>query len=110
MGYYRQEKVLSPLLLGKQRRASRAIVADRAKGKARRMNRADYERYLMAFNAKDYDGVCDFYAEPMDMDFFGISIRVCANAARGKLQSVSNIAAAANFLYIGCLFIFSSGQ
>lgn len=39
------------------------------------MNRADYERYLAAFNAKDYDGVCDFYAQPMDMTFFGVSLR-----------------------------------
>ncbi|MBO9574895.1 MAG: nuclear transport factor 2 family protein [Sphingobium sp.] len=39
------------------------------------MNRADYDRYLGAFNAKDYDAVCDFYAEPMAMDFFGVSIR-----------------------------------
>lgn len=39
------------------------------------MNRAGYDRYLAAFNAKDYDAVCDFYAEPMNMDFFGISIR-----------------------------------
>jgi ketosteroid isomerase-like protein len=37
------------------------------------MNRADYDRYLTAFNAKDYDGVADFYAEPMKMDFFGVS-------------------------------------
>lgn len=39
------------------------------------MNRADYERYLTAFNAKDYDVVCDFYAAPMDMSFFGVSLR-----------------------------------
>ncbi len=39
------------------------------------MNRADYDRYLAAFNAKDYDGVADFYAQPMKMDFFGVSIR-----------------------------------
>jgi hypothetical protein len=39
------------------------------------MNRADYDRYLAAFNARDYDGVCDFYAEPMNMDFFGVCIR-----------------------------------
>lgn len=39
------------------------------------MNRADYDRYLEAFNAKNYDAVCDFYAEPMVMDFFGVSIR-----------------------------------
>lgn len=39
------------------------------------MNRGDYERYLGAFNARDYDGVCDFYAQPMKLDFFGVSIR-----------------------------------
>ena len=38
------------------------------------MNRADYDRYLAAFNAKDYDGVADFYAEPINMEFFGIRI------------------------------------
>ena len=39
------------------------------------MNREAYERYLAAFNTKDYDAVCDFYAEPMQMDFFGVAIR-----------------------------------
>jgi ketosteroid isomerase-like protein len=39
------------------------------------MNRADYDRYLAAFNAKDYDAVCDFYAEPMNMSFFGVSLQ-----------------------------------
>ena len=39
------------------------------------MNRADYDRYLAAFNARDYDGVCDFYAQPMNLEFFGISLR-----------------------------------
>lgn len=38
------------------------------------MNRADYDRYLAAFNAKDYDAVCDFYAQPMNMSFFGVDI------------------------------------
>jgi len=46
------------------------------------MNRADYERYLAAFNAKDYDTVCDFYAEPMAMDFFGVSLRSRADMKR----------------------------
>jgi len=46
------------------------------------MNRADYERYLAAFNAKDYDAVCDFYAEPMAMDFFGVAIRSRADMKR----------------------------
>lgn len=39
------------------------------------MNRDDYNRYLAAFNARDYDSVADFYAEPMKMDFFGVSLR-----------------------------------
>jgi SnoaL-like domain len=39
------------------------------------MNRADYERYLAAFNTKDYDAVADFYADPINMDFFGVSLR-----------------------------------
>jgi hypothetical protein len=39
------------------------------------MNRDDYERYLAAFNAKDYDGVADFYAQPMDMEFFGVALK-----------------------------------
>ena len=42
------------------------------------MSRADYDRYLAAFNAKDYDAICDFYAEPMDMDFFGVHL--CSRA------------------------------
>jgi SnoaL-like domain len=46
------------------------------------MNRADYDRYLSAFNAKDYDGVADFYVEPMAMDFFGVSIRSRADLKR----------------------------
>ncbi len=39
------------------------------------MNRDAYNRYLAAFNAKDYDGVADFYGDPINMDFFGISLR-----------------------------------
>jgi SnoaL-like protein len=39
------------------------------------MNRAAYERYLAAFNARDYDGVGDFYAQPLKLDFFGVSLR-----------------------------------
>jgi hypothetical protein len=39
------------------------------------MNRTDYDRYLAAFNAKDYDGVADFYALPMDMEFFGVVLK-----------------------------------
>jgi hypothetical protein len=39
------------------------------------LNRADYERYLAAFNTRNYDGVCDFYAQPMNLEFFGICLR-----------------------------------
>lgn len=39
------------------------------------MNRDAYNRYLAAFNAKDYDGVADFYAQPMDMEFFGVVLK-----------------------------------
>ena len=46
------------------------------------MNRADYERYLAAFNARDYDAVCDFYREPMNMDFFGVALRSRADMKR----------------------------
>jgi ketosteroid isomerase-like protein len=46
------------------------------------MDRAAYDRYLAAFNAKDYDAVCDFYAEPMDMRFFGVSLRSRADMKR----------------------------
>jgi ketosteroid isomerase-like protein len=43
--------------------------------KERRMTRQDYERYLAAFNARDYDTVFDFYAENPRLAFFGIEIR-----------------------------------
>jgi uncharacterized protein (DUF39 family) len=39
------------------------------------MNREAYENYLAAFNSMDYDRVANFYAEPMKMDFFGVSLR-----------------------------------
>lgn len=39
------------------------------------LDRAGYDRYLTAFNAKDYDGVADFYVDPPRMEFFGIVIR-----------------------------------
>jgi len=38
------------------------------------MTRDDYERYVAAFNARDYDTVFDFYAEKPRMAFFGIEI------------------------------------
>ena len=39
------------------------------------MNREEYARYVAAFNARDYDGVFDFYVENPDMAFFGVHIR-----------------------------------
>jgi hypothetical protein len=38
------------------------------------LDRAAYERYLAAFNARDYDAVADFYVDPPRMEFFGIVI------------------------------------
>lgn len=38
------------------------------------LDRAAYDRYLAAFNARDYDGVADFYVDPPRMEFFGIVI------------------------------------
>ena len=38
------------------------------------LDRAGYDRYLAAFNARDYDGVADFYVDPPRMEFFGIVI------------------------------------
>jgi SnoaL-like domain len=39
------------------------------------LDRAAYDRYCAVFNARDYDAVADFYAEPMQIDFFGVAIR-----------------------------------
>ena len=39
------------------------------------MTREDYDRYVAAFNARDYDSVFDFYIENPDMAFFGVEIR-----------------------------------
>jgi hypothetical protein len=38
------------------------------------MTREDYDRYVAAFNARDYDAVFDFYADNPRMAFFGIEI------------------------------------
>lgn len=38
------------------------------------IDRARYDQYLAAFNAKDYDAVADFYVDPPRMEFFGIVI------------------------------------
>jgi hypothetical protein len=39
------------------------------------IDRARYDAYLAAFNARDYDAVADFYVDPPRMEFFGIVIR-----------------------------------
>jgi hypothetical protein len=39
------------------------------------IDRARYDAYLAAFNAKDYDAVADFYVDPPLMEFFGVVIR-----------------------------------
>jgi hypothetical protein len=38
------------------------------------IDRTRYDRYLAAFNARDYDAVADFYVDPPRMEFFGIVI------------------------------------
>lgn len=38
------------------------------------MTREDYDRYVAAFNARDYDTVFDFYAENPRLAFFGVEI------------------------------------
>jgi ketosteroid isomerase-like protein len=45
------------------------------------MTREDYDRYVAAFNARDYDAVFDFYAENPRLAFFGIEI-----TTRGQLK------------------------
>ncbi|PTS75791.1 hypothetical protein DBR17_15335 [Sphingomonas sp. HMWF008] len=39
------------------------------------MDRAAYDRYLAAFNAKDYAAIADFYIDPPMLRFFGVEIR-----------------------------------
>lgn len=39
------------------------------------IDRARYDQYLAAFNARDYDTVADFYVQPPTLSFFGIEIR-----------------------------------
>lgn len=39
------------------------------------LDRAAYDRYVAAFNAKEYDAVADFYVDPPLMTFFGVEIR-----------------------------------
>lgn len=38
------------------------------------MDRAGYERYVACFNARDYDGVFDFYDDNPKLAFFGVEI------------------------------------
>ncbi len=64
------------------------------------MNRADYQRYLQAFNARDYEAVCDFYLEPMSLQFFGVALRSRADLKRfyGFLHSyVKEVVTVSNF-------------
>jgi hypothetical protein len=42
------------------------------------MTRDDYADYVRAFNARDYDGVFDFYVDDPRIAFFGIEIRTRA--------------------------------
>jgi SnoaL-like domain len=46
------------------------------------MNREQYDAYVRAFNAKDYDAVADFYVDPPHMSFFGVDIRSRADLKR----------------------------
>ena len=46
------------------------------------MDRARYEAYVAAFNARDYDRVFDFYVEHPDISFFGVHIRSRADLKR----------------------------
>jgi hypothetical protein len=39
------------------------------------MHRADYERYLQQFNARDYDGVLAFFADHFELVFAGYVFR-----------------------------------
>lgn len=42
------------------------------------MDREQYEDYARKFNARDYDGVFDFYDDNPELSFFGIEIRTRA--------------------------------
>lgn len=42
------------------------------------MTREDYADYVRAFNARDYDGVFDFYVDDPRIAFFGVEIRTRA--------------------------------
>lgn len=39
------------------------------------IDRARYDQYLAAFNARDYDAVADFYVQLPTLSFFGVEIR-----------------------------------
>ena len=49
------------------------------------MNRDDYDRYVEAFNARDYDTVFDFYAPDPRLAFFGVEI-----TTRDQLKAFSS--------------------
>ena len=46
------------------------------------MNRADYERYLACFNARDYEGVLGFWAPQFEANFAGVVLRNGAELRR----------------------------
>lgn len=46
------------------------------------MNRADYERYLACFNARDYEGVLGFWAHEFEASFAGVMLRNGAELRR----------------------------
>ncbi len=46
------------------------------------ITREDYEEYLRRFNARDYDGVFDFYVDRPQIAFFGVTIRSRAELKR----------------------------
>lgn len=46
------------------------------------MTREDYDRYVRAFNARDYDAVFDFYVDDPCIAFFGVEIRTRTDLKR----------------------------
>ncbi|MBO9723580.1 MAG: nuclear transport factor 2 family protein [Novosphingobium sp.] len=38
------------------------------------MDRAEYQKYADAFNSRNYDAVYDFYAEDVEIAFFGVNL------------------------------------
>jgi hypothetical protein len=46
------------------------------------VKRADYDRYLACFNARDYDGVLQFWAPQFEASFAGVVLRSGAELRR----------------------------